>query len=91
MSVSVFQPLDGALAEVVRVSSDAANNYEAIAEIDEWASENGYTRSNEQWLVHHRRDGRTVFLSTCYRETADDAGAIEDRIASRNKARAVLG
>lgn len=63
-----IQPQETADASVVMVSSDAPDNLSAIREIDQWARDNGFVRSNEYHLGRRQTaDGTMLFSSPCYR------------------------
>ncbi len=62
------QPDETNNAPVVMVSSDASDNISAIREIDQWAREHGFVRSNEYHLGRRQTaEGRMLFVSPCYR------------------------
>ncbi len=55
-------------AALVMVSSDALDNVSAIRDIDQWARDNGFVRSNEYHLGRRQTaDGKMLFFSACYR------------------------
>lgn len=61
--------LDG--VNTVQVDSDATDNATAIAEIDAWAAQNGFARTDEYWLKQVIRNGRRIFRGICYRITEE--------------------
>ncbi len=62
------QPEETAEASLVMVSSDALDNVTAIREIDRWARDHGFVRSNEYHLGRRQTaDGTMLFSSACYR------------------------
>lgn len=62
------QPEETDDAPFVMVSSDAPDNAGAIRDIDKWARDNGFVRSNEYHLGRRQTaDGRMLFFSPCYR------------------------
>ncbi len=62
------QPENIADAPVIIASSDAPDNLRAIRDIDTWARENGFVRSNEYHLGRRQAlDGTMLFFSPCYR------------------------
>lgn len=59
--------------KVVVAYSDAADNLQAIREIDGWARSHGYVRSREATLnVKQDADGHRYFYSACYLLDEDD-------------------
>jgi hypothetical protein len=73
MAIVKVDPQDWQGVNTVQIDSDAIDNALAIREIDEWASEHGFARTNEYWLrqVILTRDGRRVFRGICYRLTQE--------------------
>ena len=67
-------------APSVVVESDAPTNAEAVDEIENWAAQNGFARTNEYWLRPIRRDGRTLLQAVCYRITEEHRAAAADRV-----------
>ncbi len=62
--------------KVIAVYSDAADNLQAIREIDGWARSHGYVRSREATLnVKQNADGHRYFYSACYLLDEDDRRA----------------
>jgi len=87
VSVRVIQPASGNLDDLVQVASDAADNFRAIVEIEEWASSKGYLRTSESWLRVAILDGRQVFVAVCYRPSAAELQGIEALSKARSDAR----
>ncbi len=71
MAVIDWDPRSLSEADVVLVYSDAADNTQAILEIDEWAAARGYLRVGEYWLPQKNSDKhkKRVFVGTCNRWT----------------------
>lgn len=68
--------------KVVVAYSDAADNVQAIREIDEWARSHGYVRSRESSLnVKQDADGHRYFYSACYLLDEDDRRAATTDLA----------
>lgn len=67
-------------APSVVVESDASTNAEAMRQIEDWAAENGFARTNEYWLRPIRREGRTLFQAVCYRLTEEHRAAGAEQI-----------
>lgn len=62
------QPEETDNAPVVMVSSDASDNISAIREIDQWARDHGFVRSNEYHLGRRQTaEGKMLFFGSCYR------------------------
>lgn len=59
-------------ANTVQVDSDATDNKGAIDDIEQWAADNRFARTNEYWLRRViRQDGKHVFRGICYRVTVE--------------------
>lgn len=71
----------------VEVDSDAKDNLDAMREIDDWAFNNNFSRTNEYHLrVVIREDGTRVFRGVCYRltpEVRSTARKILEEISTR--------
>ncbi len=68
MMVIQTQPEETSNIDLVMVSSDATDNVSAIRDIDKWARDNGFVRSNEYHLGRRQTaDGKMLFFSPCYR------------------------
>ena len=50
---------------LVLVDSNAASNWSAIDEIEQWAANNNAKRSAEFWLQQLTRDGNKIFRGIC--------------------------
>ena len=62
------QPAETSNVDLVMVSSDAPDNASAIRDIDKWARDNGFVRSNEYHLGRRQTaEGKMLFFSPCYR------------------------
>lgn len=62
------QPEETNDAPIVMVSSDASDNISAIREIDQWARDHGFVRSNEYHLGRRQTAaGQMLFFCSCYR------------------------
>lgn len=77
MAIRKTDPEPIGAANAVQVDSDATTNELAIRDIDAWAAENGFLRTNEYWLRVVIRDGRRHFRGVCYRMTDDERLAME--------------
>lgn len=63
-------------SNTVQLDSDAADNEAAMTEIEDWATEHGFSRTDECWLRRALRpDGRQVFRGICFRLMADELAA----------------
>lgn len=77
MAIVKTDPSETGSTNVVQLDSDAESNREAIHEIEEWASQNGFARVNEAWLRQVRRNGKRYFRGICYRLTEEEvAGSV---------------
>ena len=74
MSIVKIDPEDSKNANIVQLDSDALDNDQAMLEMEEWAVENGFARTNEYWLrkIITAEDKR-VFRGICYRLTKEEA------------------
>jgi hypothetical protein len=73
---------------VVQLDSDAPDNDKAILDIESWAADKGFARTNEYWLRPiWLGNGRRVLRGICYRLTREEIGSAET--ACRNSAEAV--
>ncbi len=76
------QPEETSDASLVMVSSDAPDNASAIRDIDQWARDNGFVRSNEYHLGRRQTaDGKMLFFSPCYRLDENFRRAAETDLA----------
>ena len=76
------QPEEIGTAPVILVCSDAANNHQAILEIDEYARGHGYVRSRENALnVRQNLQGVRYYYSACYLLDEDNRRANETDLA----------
>ena len=76
------QPEETSDASLVMVSSDAPDNASAIRDIDKWARDNGFVRSNEYHLGRRQMaNGRMLFFSPCYRLDEDYRRAADTDLA----------
>jgi len=89
MAVVLFDPKTskGNLPNTIQVGSDAADNFAAIVEIEEWAARNGFRRSSESWLRRLSEGNKLYFVGVCYRPSEAELAAIEKRIYERQQAR----
>lgn len=72
---------------MVEVWSDAADNAQAIIEIESWASKHGMLRTNEYRLKAIKlKSGAIVRTAICYRPGPEELQTREDRIRARNEA-----
>ena len=86
MAVRVIRPDDWLQSDFVEVESDAVTNPDAVADIEEWADQNGFLRTREHWLQHVLSNGRRVYRSVCYRPSRDETDAVEASIRARSEA-----
>lgn len=76
------RPEEIGVAPVILVCSDAANNHQAIMEIDEYARAHGYVRSRESALnVRQSLDGMRYYYSASYLLDGDNRRANEADLA----------
>ena len=79
MPIVRIDPPNPDAVNVLQVDSDAADNRQAMREIDDWAAERGFVRTNEFWLRRVRtRDGKNVFRGICYRIEVDERETIRE-------------
>jgi hypothetical protein len=65
-------------ANVVQLDSDAPDNDQAMLEMEAWAVENGFARTNEYWLRKIiTADNKRVYRGICYRLTREEADSGE--------------
>ena len=77
--ITRIDPADWNHANTIRVDSDAPDNLAAAREIEAWAHERGFIRTNEYWLRQAITEGNhRVFRAICYRVTADEMLMIEE-------------
>lgn len=76
--VDVPDPQDLSGYNVLQVDCDAPTNDDAVLEIDDWADNHGFIRTNEYWLRQVIKNGRRFFRGICYRITHDEWTAIDD-------------
>ena len=69
MSIEMIDPADWHNANIVQIDVKASSNMEAITELDDWATQNGFARTNDYWLRHIIINGETYFRGICYRLT----------------------
>ena len=78
MAIVGVDPTEYQNANTVQVDSDAADNARAINEIDDWATEHGFVRTNEYWLRKAIRGGKRIFRGICYRFSDEErASAVQ--------------
>ena len=75
MAIIGVDPSDYAKASTIQVDSDAPDNRSAIREIEDWAAERGFLRTNEYYLRQAIRDGKRIFRGICYRYTEEEREA----------------
>ena len=88
MAIVRIDPPEWQNANVLQIDSDAPNNQVAIMEMDQWAYEKGFARTNEYWLRRIRRNGQTIFRSICYR-VEEEERATQREIIQETEARAM--
>ena len=67
MAIVRIDPAEWQNANVLQLDSNAPTNQAAMLEMDQWAYENGFARTNEYWLRRIRRDNQMIFRGICYR------------------------
>ena len=72
MAIVKIDPPEWEKFNVVQIDSDAPDNTRAIIEMEDWASEHGFARTNEYWLRKVRTGDRTVFRGICFRLTEEE-------------------
>lgn len=78
MAIAGIDPSNWENANVVQIDSDAADNQQAVDEIEDWAADHRFARVNEYWLRPIvRQDGRRVFRGVCYRLTQEEVHSSE--------------
>lgn len=88
MAIVRVDPAEWQNVNVLQLDSDASNNQAAMLEMEQWAYENGFARTNEYWLRRIRRDGQTVFRGICYR-VEEEERATQRAILQETEARAM--
>jgi hypothetical protein len=81
-------PPDAEHANIVQVDSDARDNMAAMREIEDWAEERGFVRTNEYWLRRVLVNGKTRFRGICYRLVDEELASARqdlDEIAKRRE------
>ena len=72
MAIVAIDPADWKNTNVVQIDSDAVDNKVAIMEIESWAWDRQFARTNEYWLRQIVRDDtQRVFRGICYRLTRE--------------------
>ncbi|HSZ56060.1 MAG TPA: hypothetical protein VK797_10390 [Tepidisphaeraceae bacterium] len=62
--------------KLVQLDSDAPDNKTAIREMEDWAAEHGFARTNEYWLRRALTpNGKRVFRGICFRLMPDEIAA----------------
>lgn len=73
-----IDPEDWNRFNVVQLDSDAPDNMVAVREIEDWAAEHGFARTDEYWLRRALKpDGRRIFRGICFRLVPDELAAAE--------------
>ena len=87
MAVRVVRPERWEEADFVEVESDLQENLKALVEVEDWASDHGFMRTNEGYLRRVRRDdGVFVRRAVCYRPAVDELRTRDERIVERRVA-----
>ena len=79
MAIIYIDPAEWENANVVQIDSDSSNNAEAVIEIENWAHQHGFARTNEYWLRQARRDGKMRFRGICFRVAEDEQEVLQER------------
>ena len=77
MAIVRVDPPDPTGASLVQVDSSSGNLWLAIAEVDGWAVEHGFVRTNEFHLRQVLVEGHRRYRGICYRPTAEEAAAAD--------------
>jgi hypothetical protein len=80
MAIVNTDPLEWDRVNTLQVDSDAQDNASAIAEINRWAAERGFARTNEYWLRRVRTNNGMIFRGICYRVTDDERATARERL-----------
>lgn len=75
--ITKIDPADFDRTSTVQVDSDAANPFDAVDEIQRWATEHGFVRTNEYHPRQVLINGQRHFRSVCFRLSAEEIEAIE--------------
>lgn len=75
MAIVAWDPVKLEEANTVQVDSDAADNRTALLEIEDWAAQHGFVRTDEYTLRQLLRDGKRMFRGTCYRMSPEEIAA----------------
>ena len=63
-------------SKLVQLDSDALDNMTAVREMEDWAAEHGFARTNEYWLRRAlTTEGKRVFRGICFRLMPDELAA----------------
>jgi hypothetical protein len=83
-------PPEWAKFNVVQLDSDAAENREALIEMEDWAHAHGFARTNEYHLRRVRTAAGPVFRGICYRLTPEECASNEAAVQESDEALARL-
>ncbi len=75
MGIVRVDPENWESANVVQVDSDARDNRQALLEVEAWAAEHGFVRTDEYWLRQIIRNDHWHFRGICYRLNEDERAA----------------
>lgn len=83
MPILNVDPPNFEACNVIQVDCDAPTNKDAILEIEKWAAERGFLRTNEYGLRRVLLKGRVLFRGICYRQKEEEVNMLkadEERI-----------
>jgi hypothetical protein len=72
MPIVRVDPAEWEQFNVVQLDSDAPDNRQALLEMESWARERGFARTNEYILRRVRTATGTIFRGICYRLTLEE-------------------
>lgn len=75
MAIIAWDPVKLEGTNTVQVDSDAVDNRAALLEIEDWAAQHGFVRTNEYSLRQLLKDGKRMFRGTCYRVSPEELKA----------------
>jgi hypothetical protein len=77
--ITRIDPQDWEHASVVQLDSDAPDNMKALKEMEQWAYDHGFARTDEYWLRRAITDDNVrIFRGICYRLTRDEYRVIAE-------------
>jgi hypothetical protein len=75
--ITRVDPPDFIDASTVQVDSDASDPWLAVADVEQWAQQNGFVRTSEYQLRQVLINNQRRFRGICYRISVEERAAIE--------------